>query len=116
MFAYFILIWARMTLPRLRIDHLLDFNWKFLVPLSLVNLLVVAFVWKAIPGTDEIDTAMDALVPTLILLVVNLAMLAGVGAVLADLGRRDRARVEARLQVDLPETPEGVEVKPAGAD
>jgi NADH-quinone oxidoreductase subunit H len=116
MIAYFVLIWARMTLPRLRIDHLLNFNWKFLVPLSLVNLLVVAFVWKIIPDTDAINSAADALIPTLVLLAVNVAMFAGVGVVLADLGRRDRARVEARLHVDLPETPEGVEVEPAGAN
>jgi NADH-quinone oxidoreductase subunit H len=116
MIAYFVLIWARMTLPRLRIDHLLNFNWKFLVPLSLVNLLVVAFVWKIIPDTDTINSFADALVPTLVLLAVNVAMFAGVGVVLADLGRRDRARVEARLYVDLPDAPEGVEAEPAGAD
>jgi NADH-quinone oxidoreductase subunit H len=94
--VYFVLIWVRMTLPRLRIDHLLNFNWKFLVPLSLVNLLVVAFVWKIIPNTDTINSAVDALVPTIILLLVNVAMIAGVGAVLRDWGRRDRARIEAR--------------------
>jgi NADH-quinone oxidoreductase subunit H len=94
--VYFVLIWVRMTLPRLRIDHLLNFNWKFLVPLSLVNLLVVAFVWKLIPGTDTINSAVDALVPTIILLLVNVAMFAGVGAVLRDWGRRDRARIEER--------------------
>jgi NADH:ubiquinone oxidoreductase subunit H len=81
----------------LRIDHLLNFNWKFLVPLSLVNLLVVAFVWKIVPGTEQINRATDALVPTIILLVVNVVMVLGVGAVLADWGRRDRARIEARL-------------------
>jgi NADH-quinone oxidoreductase subunit H len=95
--AYFVLIWVRLTLPRLRIDHLLNFNWKFLVPLSLVNLLVVAFVWKIVPGTEQINRATDALVPTIILLVVNVVMVLGVGAVLADWGRRDRARIEARL-------------------
>ncbi len=103
MIAYFVLIWARLTLPRLRIDHLLNFNWKFLVPLSLVNLLVVAFVWKVIPGTDEINSAADAVIPTLVLLVVNVAMFAGVGALLADWGRRDRARIAARVKVEAVE-------------
>jgi NADH-quinone oxidoreductase subunit H len=95
-FVYLILIWVRLTLPRLRIDHLLNFNWKFLVPLSLANLLVVAFVWKIIPGTDAINSATDALLPTLVLLVVNVVMVLGVGALLRDWGRRDRARIEAR--------------------
>jgi NADH-quinone oxidoreductase subunit H len=94
--VYFVLIWVRMTLPRLRIDHLLNFNWKFLVPLSLVNLLVVAFVWKIIPNTDTINSAVDAIVPTIVLLAVNIVMILGVGAVLRDWGRRDRAHLEAR--------------------
>lgn len=96
MIAYFVLIWIRMTLPRLRIDQLLDFNWKFMVPLSLINLLVVAFVWKVIPDTDAINSAGDALVPTLVLLAVNLLMIAGIGWALREYGRRDRARIAAR--------------------
>ncbi len=39
---FFIMMWVRGTLPRFRIDQLMAFNWKFLVPLSLINLLVVA--------------------------------------------------------------------------
>jgi NADH-quinone oxidoreductase subunit H len=37
-------IWLRATLPRLRLDQLLNFSWKFLVPLVLIN-LVVAGLW-----------------------------------------------------------------------
>jgi len=49
----FVLMWFRGTLPRFRIDQLLDFGWKFLTPLALVNLLVVAFVVKLFqPGTS----------------------------------------------------------------
>lgn len=52
MFAvYFVFIWIRGTLPRIRIDQMLDLNWKFLVPLSLLLLLVVAVVDKLIPAT-----------------------------------------------------------------
>jgi NADH:ubiquinone oxidoreductase subunit 1 (chain H) len=40
-FAVFVLIiWVRSTLPRLRIDQVMGFAWKFLLPLALVNLLV----------------------------------------------------------------------------
>jgi len=103
LFAYWVLVWVRMTLPRVRIDHLLDFNWKFLVPVGLMNLLVVAFVWKLIPGTDEINSFGDAVVPTLALLLVNVAMVLVIGALLADRGRRERARIEARVAgADLP--------------
>jgi len=38
-------IWARATLPRLRLDQLLNFAWKFLVPLALLNLLVAGIWW-----------------------------------------------------------------------
>lgn len=97
LFVYWVLVWARMTLPRLRIDHLLDFNWKFLVPVGLMNLLVVAFVWKLIPGTDQINSAGEAVVPTLALLLANVAMFLVIGALLAGRGRRARARIEARV-------------------
>ena len=47
--VYLFLIWVRGTLPRVRIDQLLYFNWKFLVPLVLTLILVVAVVAKLIP-------------------------------------------------------------------
>lgn len=49
MFMYFIFAWIRGSLPRVRIDQLLDFNWKFLVPLTLVLILVVAIIDKLLP-------------------------------------------------------------------
>jgi NADH-quinone oxidoreductase subunit H len=40
-FAVFaLIIWVRSTLPRLRIDQVMGFAWKFLLPLALINLLV----------------------------------------------------------------------------
>ncbi len=35
-------MWFRWTFPRLRIDHLLSLEWKFLLPVSMANLLVAA--------------------------------------------------------------------------
>ena len=38
----FVFIWIRATYPRLRIDQIMAFSWKFLLPLSLINLLAVS--------------------------------------------------------------------------
>ena len=38
----FIFVWMRGTLPRVRIDQLMDFAWKWLLPASLLNLFVTA--------------------------------------------------------------------------
>jgi len=42
-FVYFI-IWMRATLPRIRIDQLMSFGWKVLLPLCLVNIMVTGFL------------------------------------------------------------------------
>jgi NADH-quinone oxidoreductase subunit H len=42
MVAMCIFIWIRGTLPRLRQDQLMNFAWKFVLPLTLVNLFVTA--------------------------------------------------------------------------
>lgn len=49
--GYFIIIWARSTLPRIRIDHMLAFNWKFLTPLSLAVVIMTAILDKAFSGS-----------------------------------------------------------------
>ena len=38
-------IWIRGTLPRLRMDQLMNFAWKFMLPLALINILTAA-VWR----------------------------------------------------------------------
>jgi NADH-quinone oxidoreductase subunit H len=48
-FFYFGLIWLRGTWPRLRIDQLMAFAWKMLIPLALINIAVVAtevLLWR----------------------------------------------------------------------
>jgi len=40
----FVMFWVRATLPRMRVDRLMNFAWKYLVPLSIVNILI-AGIW-----------------------------------------------------------------------
>ena len=58
---FFLFMWIRGTLPRFRIDQLLNFNWKFMVPLTLVILLAVALLDRLIvdyiPGLSEYGRA-----------------------------------------------------------
>jgi NADH-quinone oxidoreductase subunit H len=42
MLSIFVFIWIRGTLPRLRQDQLMNFAWKFVLPFTLLNLLVTA--------------------------------------------------------------------------
>jgi NADH-quinone oxidoreductase subunit H len=46
-FLFFVMIWLRGAFPRLRVDQLLGFAWKFLLPLALVNILSAA-LWITI--------------------------------------------------------------------
>ncbi len=51
--GYWVIMWVKYTLMRIRIDHMLAFNWKFLTPLSFVLLMVVAFMNALLRGTPN---------------------------------------------------------------
>jgi len=38
----FVFVWIRATMPRLRYDQLMDFGWKVLLPLSIINVVATA--------------------------------------------------------------------------
>jgi NADH-quinone oxidoreductase subunit H len=43
-FVVFLLIWFRITFPRLRADQLMEFGWKVLLPVALANIFITALV------------------------------------------------------------------------
>ncbi|BEG97814.1 NADH-quinone oxidoreductase subunit NuoH [Bacteroides sedimenti] len=43
-FVVFLLMWIKWTFPRLRIDQILRLEWKFLVPISLLNLFLMVLI------------------------------------------------------------------------
>ena len=47
-----VMIWLRGTLPRLRVDQLMSFAWKFLLPLSLLNIFVTGAALHLLGGGD----------------------------------------------------------------
>jgi len=111
--VYFILIWFRGTLPRFRIDQLMAFAWKLLLPLGLVNVLLSAFevlLWQ------EYDLSAGVVLP--IFAVVNFALagalLAGWTRVMTQPFERlpKRARLVHEINVPLPGEPDR---EPAGA-
>ncbi len=63
---FLVMVWMRGTLPRLRYDQLMAFAWKVLLPLTLVNLVLAAFVH---------ELGLMAL-PWPVLLVINLPVVA----------------------------------------
>lgn len=99
-FFVFILMWFRGTLPRFRIDHLLDFGWKFLVPLSLALMIGVAIVVRffapgsnaAIPVEPGPLSGLGYAGEVVALLAVNVLIAAIAVAIVSNAARRSRSK------------------------
>lgn len=43
-FMIYLIMWLKWSFPRLRIDQLLTLEWKYLLPINLVNILIISFI------------------------------------------------------------------------
>ncbi|MEK6588239.1 MAG: NADH-quinone oxidoreductase subunit H, partial [Chloroflexota bacterium] len=89
---YFVVIWVRATFPRIRIDQMNAFNWKFVTPLALVVLMVTAIVDKL-----AIESGWPRF---LVHVIANLLLVVGTLVIL----RTQAAALRRRLDV-VPEAP-----------
>lgn len=111
--VYVFMLHIRNTVPRVRIDQLMSFNWKFLVPLSVANVILIAFVFKILqavgitPTGDQATSFVANLPQTIILLLVNLGLIAFVLSRLRNMGRQQRMVEDIDTEVK--------EIVPAGA-
>jgi NADH-quinone oxidoreductase subunit H len=94
-FIYWVIMWIRYSMPRIRIDHMLGFNWKFLTPLSLVVLLVTAILDKLVAGSATWIYSLCMLAANLVIAWIALT-------IVRSYARRARARVAERMPLAQP--------------
>ena len=95
-FMYWVIMWVKYSLPRLRIDHMLNFNWKFLTPLSLALLLVTAILDKVLAGLGTAVYVLGMLAANLVVLWITLSLTRKVAS-------RERKRVGLPIAEPSPD-------------
>jgi NADH-quinone oxidoreductase subunit H len=86
LFFIFLVFWVRATLPRMRVDRLMNFAWKYLVPLSIANIFVAAAWYEMVMRAGSMSFG-RWLVGTM---VTGVILLVTIGVVLM-VNRRSRA-------------------------
>lgn len=92
--GYWIIMWVKYTLLRIRIDHMLSFNWKFLTPLAFTLIIVTALMNALLAGT-----------PTWLyitgMFLSNVLVAWGALEIARSYSRRERERVEGQKAVEV---------------
>jgi NADH-quinone oxidoreductase subunit H len=102
--VYLLAMLIRFSLPRLRIDQMMNFNWKGMVPVAVANLLWTALLFKIVQtlGLAPDGNFLDSLPGALILLVGNLLLIGVVLSRVRAVGRQMR-QAEAQTLETPPE-------------
>ncbi|MCK9487575.1 MAG: NADH-quinone oxidoreductase subunit NuoH [Dehalococcoidia bacterium] len=66
---FFVVVWIRISVPRMRIDQLMGYSWKVLLPLALVQVLVNGLVM--VNGWHEVTLLISGLVGVAVLVTVT---------------------------------------------
>ncbi len=74
-FIYFVIMWIKYSFPRIRIDHMLAFNWKFLTPLSLSVLIVTAILAKILQGTSQSIFVSSMILANIVMALITLTII-----------------------------------------
>jgi NADH-quinone oxidoreductase subunit H len=110
--VYFVVVLIRISMPRLRIDQMLDFNWKFLTPLALILLVLTAIVDKVffvlVPSLNLVDAALPWARAGVHLLVNIVVVLATVQILKTHRIKAVRVVAEPRPVAVAPEPPASV--------
>jgi len=104
-FIYWVIMWVKYSLPRLRIDHMLNFNWKFLTPLAITIVIVIAILDKLLAGV-----AMPVYAG--VMLLANLLVAWAALSIARTRTRHEPARVGEPRPVAVPPKPAGAAPKP----
>ena len=91
----FIFVWVRATFPRLRIDQLMALAWKFLLPLSMINLLATTLEVYFLRSDQGVLSTNDLWIMSGINLVVAVTSIALFGILIRDKVRPSKPTIPA---------------------
>jgi NADH-quinone oxidoreductase subunit H len=95
MIGYWIIMWVKYTMMRIRIDHMLAFNWKFLTPVAFTLVMVTALMNALMQGAPTWLYIVGMILSNIVVAWVALE-------IVRVAGRKERERVEGVKKSALP--------------
>jgi NADH-quinone oxidoreductase subunit H len=92
MIGYWIIMWVKYTVMRIRIDQMLAFNWKFLTPVAFTLVMVTALMNALLRGAESWLFITGMILSNVIVAWVSLE-------IVRSIGKKERERVEGVKQV-----------------